>query len=70
MCKAYGATLLVSPPGVKEGHPRHYMNMAHTLIAQNEVAPALHVPACARALTNKLDNCRRKSDALSVRRRS
>lgn len=34
--KAYGAKLIVTPPGVKEGTPDHYMNVARRLVAQNE----------------------------------
>lgn len=33
--RAYGARLLVSPPGVQEDHPFHYMRMAQTLVARN-----------------------------------
>lgn len=33
--KAYGAQLLVSPPGVKEGDPMHYMEMARTLARES-----------------------------------
>ena len=33
--KAYGAKLLVSPPGVKEGDAMHYMEMARTLARES-----------------------------------
>mmetsp|Transcript_7904 Transcript_7904/g.12782 ORF Transcript_7904/g.12782 Transcript_7904/m.12782 type:complete len:691 (-) Transcript_7904:214-2286(-) len=33
--KLYGAKLLVSPSGAKEGQPTHYMNMATNLAAEN-----------------------------------
>ena len=33
--RAYGATLLVSPPGLDEAHPDSYMNAARALAARN-----------------------------------
>lgn len=33
--KAYGAELVVSSPGIAEGHPKHYMNLARTLAEEN-----------------------------------
>ena len=34
--RAYGAVLIVSPPGTKEGEPQHYMQVARTMKEENE----------------------------------
>ena len=34
--KAYGAEIIVSPPGLSDDHPDSYMNLARTLAAQND----------------------------------
>ena len=34
--KAYGAKLVVSPPGLSDDHPDSYMNLARKLVAENE----------------------------------
>ena len=34
--RAYGAELIVSPPGVSEDHPKSYMNLARSLAVEND----------------------------------